>query len=167
MRLLGLDPGLRNTGWGVIDAKGNHLTWVADGVVRTDADLSLGQRLAQLYNGVQAIIASYAPEEVAVEETFVNINPASTLKLGQARGAVIVAASSLGLGVSEYAPTRVKSALVGVGRAEKAQVEAMVRLLLPGCQAKSADAADALAIAVCHAHYRTTNEKLSAARKIK
>ena len=167
MRLLGLDPGLRNTGWGVIDAEGNRLRWVADGVVRSDQTLTLGERLAQLHRGVLAVIAEWAPEEAVVEETFVNMNPASTLKLGQARGAVMVAASLSGMLVVEYAPTQVKQALVGTGRAAKDQVEMMVRRLLPNCQAKTADAADALAIAVCHAHNRGTAMKIAmGARKM-
>jgi len=163
MRVLGLDPGLRVTGWGLIDTEGNRLRWVADGVVRSDETLSLGERLAQLHRGVQAVIAEWTPDEAAVEQTFVNQNPASTLKLGQARGAVLVAASLAGLPVAEYAPTQVKQALVGTGRAAKDQVEVMVRRLLPGCEAKTADAADALAVAVCHTHNRGTASKLSQA----
>jgi len=165
MRLLGLDPGLRVTGWGVIDVDGNRLSWVADGVVRSDESLSLGERLAQLHRGVLAVIAEWTPEEAAIEQTFVNMNPASTLKLGQARGAVLVAASLTGMMVAEYAPTAVKQALVGTGRAAKDQVETMVRRLLPNCQAKTADAADALAIAVCHAHNRGTASKVALALK--
>ncbi len=163
MRLLGLDPGLRVTGWGVIEAEGNRLRWLADGVVRSDERLSLGERLAQLHRGVLAVLAAWTPDEAAVEQTFVNQNPASTLKLGQARGAVLVAASLAGLPVAEYAPTEVKQALVGTGRAAKEQVEMMVRRLLPGAEAKTADAADALAVAVCHAHHRGTARGLKAA----
>lgn len=163
MRVLGLDPGLRVTGWGVIDAEGNRLRWVADGVVRSDETLSLGERLAQLHKGVQAVLAEWTPGEAAVEQTFVNQNPASTLKLGQARGAVLVAASLAGLPVAEYAPSQVKQALVGTGRATKDQVETMVRRLLPGCRAETPDASDALAVAVCHAHNRVTAGKLAAA----
>lgn len=163
MRLLGLDPGLRVTGWGVIDAEGNRLRWIADGVVRSDETLSLGERLAQLHRGVQAVIAEWTPDEAAVEQTFVNMNPASTLKLGQARGAVLVAAALSGMIVAEYAPTAVKQALVGTGRAAKEQVEEMVRRLLPNCQAKTADAADALAVAVCHAHNRGSAAKVAQA----
>ena len=162
MKVLGLDPGLRVTGWGMIEAVGNRLIHLGDGVVRSDADRPLAERLRQLHEGVRAVIAEWAPEEAAVEETFVNMNPASTLKLGQARGAVMVAASLAGLLVAEYAPTQVKQALVGTGRAAKDQVEMMVRRLLPNCQAKTADAADALAIAVCHAHNRGTALKIVA-----
>jgi len=160
MRLLGLDPGLRVTGWGVIEAVDNRLRWLADGVVRSDDKLSLGERLAQLHEGVLAVIRDWEPDEAAVEETFVNMNPASTLKLGQARGAVIVTAAAAGLKVAEYSPAEVKKALVGTGRADKEQVEMMVRRLLPGAQAKMADASDALAVAVCHAHNRSTNSRL-------
>ncbi len=163
MRLLGLDPGLRVTGWGLIEAEGNRLSWLADGVVRSDESLSLGERLAQLHRGILAVVAAWTPDEAAVEQTFVNQNPASTLKLGQARGAVLVAASVSGLFVAEYAPSEVKQALVGTGRAAKEQVEMMVRRLLPGAEAKTADAADALAVAVCHAHHRGTARGLKAA----
>lgn len=163
MRLLGLDPGLRVTGWGVIDTEGNRLRWVADGVVRSDETLSLGERLAQLHKAVLAVIAEWTPDEAAVEQTFVNQNPASTLKLGQARGAVLVAASISGMRVAEYSPAEVKQATVGTGRAAKEQVGMMVRHLLPGCQAKTADAADALAVAICHAHNRGTANRLAKA----
>jgi len=163
MRLLGLDPGLRATGWGVIDAVDNRLRWVADGVVRSDETLGLGDRLAQLHRGVLAVIGEFLPGEAAVEETFVNMNPASTLKLGQARGAVLVAAALSGLLVGEYSPAKVKQSVVGTGRAAKEQVGMMVRRLLPGCSAKTADAADALAVALCHAHHRQTGLRIQAA----
>ncbi len=163
MKILGLDPGLRTTGWGVIDAAGNHLRWVADGIVPSDERLSLAERLAQLHRGVQAVIEQFSPGEAAVEETFVNRNPGSTLKLGQARGAVLAAAGLNGLMVAEYAPRLVKKAIVGTGQAAKDQVGMMVRQLLPGCRAESADAADALAVAICHAHHRGTARKVLAA----
>lgn len=150
-RILGLDPGLRTTGWGVIDAEDNRLRWVADGVVRSDEDLTLAERLAQLFDGVSEIIRAHAPMAVAVEETFVNKNPTSTLKLGQARGAVITAAGTARIPVFEYTPNQVKKTVVGAGHAAKDQVGFMVRRLLPGCQVKTADSADALAIAICHA----------------
>lgn len=161
MRVLGLDPGLRVTGWGVIEADGNRLAPVADGVVRADESLSLAERLAQLHRGIIEVIQAHAPVEAAVEETFVNRNPASTLKLGQARGAVLLAPALAGLPVAEYAPSVVKKALVGGGRAAKGQVGVMVRMLLPGCRAETADAADALAVAVCHAHHRATATRWS------
>ena len=154
MRLLGLDPGLRMTGWGVLEQRDNRLIWVADGTVTSDEKLGLAARLAQLHRGVAEIITRYAPEEIAVEETFVNRNPASTLKLGQARGAVLTAAGLAGVPVAEYAPSLVKKAVVGGGQAAKQQVGMMVRQLLPACQIATEDAADALAVAICHAHHR-------------
>ncbi|MEW5728619.1 MAG: crossover junction endodeoxyribonuclease RuvC [Pseudomonadota bacterium] len=162
MRVLGLDPGLRTTGWGVIDMVDNRLRYVADGVVTSDDRLTLAERLAQLHQGVRAVIAEWTPEEAAVEETFVNKNPESTLKLGQARGAVLLAPALLGLPVGEYAPARVKQSVVGTGRAAKDQVGMMVRTLLPGCLVKSPDAADALAVAICHAHHRATARRMVA-----
>ena len=153
-RLLGLDPGLRTTGWGVVDAVDNRLIWVADGTVTSDETLPLSDRLVQLHRGVAAVIARYQPAEIAVEETFVNRNPLSTLKLGQARGAVLTAAGMSGLPVAEYAALLVKKSVVGAGRAAKEQVGMMVRQLLPACQTASEDAADALAVAICHAHHR-------------
>jgi crossover junction endodeoxyribonuclease RuvC len=156
IRLLGLDPGLRNTGWGVIDVDGNRLTHVADGVVAVAADQPMASRLAALYDALLAIIAEHLPDQAAVEETFVNKNPASTLKLGQARGVVLLAPARAGLPVAEYSANRVKKAVTGTGHAAKQQVETMVRTLLPGAAADSADAADALAVAICHAHYAAT-----------
>lgn len=163
MKFLGLDPGLRTTGWGVIDAMGNRLQWVADGIVRSDDDGDLAVRLAQMHRGIQEVIAQYRPDEAAVEQTFVNQNPSSTLKLGQARGVVLLAAALAGLPVGEYAPRLVKQAVVGSGRAAKQQVGMMVRQLLPQCQVSSADAADALAVAICHAHHRGSAVRLRAA----
>lgn len=163
MRVLGLDPGLRTTGWGLIDSDGPRLRYVADGVVKSDDRLSLAERLAQLHQGVRAVIDRWAPEEAAVEQTFVNKNPESTLKLGQARGAVLLAPALVGLWVGEYAPSLVKQAVVGTGRAAKDQVGMMVRTLLPGCLVTSPDAADALAVAICHAHHRATARKLGVA----
>lgn len=161
MRVLGLDPGLRVTGWGVIEAEGNRLRHVADGVVRSDDKLSLAERLAQLHVGVAMVIAQWKPAEAAAEETFVNMNPSSTLKLGQARGVVLLAPAMAGLHVGEYAPSMVKQAVVGTGRAAKEQVGAMVRTLLPGCLVTSPDAADALAVAICHAHHRATARRVA------
>ncbi len=163
MRILGLDPGLRNTGWGIIDVMGNRLCHVADGVIKSDAALPLAERLVQLHDGVNAVIAQWAPEEAAVEETFVNKNPESTLKLGQARGVVLLAPARAGLPVGEYAAALVKQSVVGTGRAAKEQVGMMVRTLLPGCGAATADAADALAVAICHAHHRNTQKRLAGA----
>ena len=163
MRLLGLDPGLRSTGWGVIDATDNRLRWVADGTVRSNDRLTLAERLAELHRGVLAVIARWEPNEAAVEETFVNVNPASTLKLGQARGSVLVAAALSGLPVAEYSPRLVKQAVVGTGRATKEQIGMMVRHLLPGSQVSGGDAADALAVAICHAHHASTARRIQAA----
>lgn len=159
MRVLGLDPGLRRTGWGVIEVTDNRLRAVADGVVRSTDALSLAERLVQLHAGIAEIIRLHAPDEAAVEETFVNKNPASTLKLGQARGVVLLAPAQAGLPVAEYSPALVKQSLVGTGRAAKEQVGLMVRTLLPGVTAVE-DAADALAVAICHAHHRATAKRL-------
>jgi crossover junction endodeoxyribonuclease RuvC len=163
MRVLGLDPGLRITGWGIIEMRDNRLRYIADGVVRSDDRLSLAERLVQLHDGIAAVIATWAPEEAAVEETFVNKNPNSTLKLGQARGVVMLAPAKAGLAVGEYSPALVKQAVVGTGRAAKEQVGMMVRTLLPGCLAATADAADALAVAICHAHHRASARRLAEA----
>ena len=152
MRLLGLDPGLRNTGWGVIDAEGNRLKHVAQGVAKTSTDASLAVRLGELYRLLGAVLDQYQPDAAAVEETFVNKNPGSTLKLGMARGVVLLAPAERGVPVAEYAANMIKKSVVGAGHAEKTQVQLMVRRLLPGCGVVKADAADALAVAICHAH---------------
>ncbi len=141
----------------------NRLRHVADGVVKSDSTLSLAERLVQLHDGVNAVITQWAPEEAAVEETFVNKNPESTLKLGQARGVVLLAPARAGLPVGEYSAALVKQSVVGTGRAAKEQVGMMVRTLLPGCFAATADAADALAVAICHAHHRSTQRRLAGA----
>ena len=156
MRVLGLDPGLRHTGWGVIDVVGNRLTHVADGVVSAPVTLPLGERLVALFRQVTEVIARFLPDEAAVEETFVNKNPASTLKLGVARGVVLLAPAERGVPVAEYSANMVKKSVVGAGHADKTQVQLMVRRLLPGCVIASADAADALAVAICHAHHMGT-----------
>lgn len=156
MRVVGLDPGLRHTGWGVIDVSGNRLSHVADGVVHAPLDLPLAERLVALFRQVSAVLEAYRPDEAAVEESFVNKNPASTLKLGVARGVVLLAPAERGLRVSEYSTNLVKKSVVGVGHAEKSQVQLMVRRLLPGCGTTAADAADALAVAICHAHHANT-----------
>ena len=155
MRLIGLDPGLRNTGWGVIDVTDNRLSHVAHGVVSTEARLSLAERLVQLEEGLAAVIERFAPVEAAVEETFVNRNPGSTLKLGQARGIALLVPARAGLAVAEYPPNVIKKTVVGSGHAAKEQIQMMVRTLLPGCAITNADAADALAVAICHAHHRS------------
>jgi crossover junction endodeoxyribonuclease RuvC len=161
MRVIGLDPGLGTTGWGVIEAEGNHLRHIADGVVDTDTDQPLAARLASLHEALAALLAAWRPDAAAVEETFVNRNPASTLKLGQARGVVLLAPALLGIPVAEYQATAVKRAVVGQGHAAKEQVQAMVRMLLPGAAPGRADAADALAVAICHAHHAATARRLA------
>jgi len=170
MRIVGLDPGLRRTGWGVIDAPSGRLRYVAHGTVDSDGDASLPERLRQLYDGLSAVLALHRPDEAAVEETFVNRNPVSTLKLGQARGIALLVPALAGLPVAEYLPNRVKQAVVGYGHADKVQVQAMVGRLLPGAAAAAgsvaADAADALALAICHAHYAATARRIAAARPV-
>ncbi|GGI93445.1 crossover junction endodeoxyribonuclease RuvC [Polymorphobacter multimanifer] len=155
MRLIiGLAPGLAATGWGIIEASGNRLRHIAHGTVKTAAAAPLAERLVALYDGLVAVIAAHGATEAAVEEVFVNANPQSTLKLGQARGVVLLAAGRAGLPVHEYSTRLVKKALTGTGAAEKAQVQAMVERLLPGIKVTGADAADALAVAIAHAHLR-------------
>lgn len=166
MRLLGIDPGLRVTGWGLIEARGNRLIYVGDGVVKSDGAAPLAERLLQLFEGLSTIVQSHAPDEVAIEETFVNTNAASTLKLGQARGVALLVPARFGLTVAEYPPNLVKKSVVGVGHAAKGQVQMMVRTLLPGCLSTSADAADALAVAICHAHHRTSRAIVAAAESV-
>ncbi len=153
MLIIGLDPGLGCTGWGVIAVEGNRLSHVANGQVRTDPKHSLPARLVRLESELAAVLDAHRPAAAAVEEVFLNENPQSTLKLGQARGVVLLAAARRGLEVGEYAPRLVKKAVVGVGGAEKAQVHAMIQRLLPGVKVAGADAADALAVAVTHAHH--------------
>jgi crossover junction endodeoxyribonuclease RuvC len=164
MRLLGLDPGLRRTGWGVIDAIGNRLVYVADGVIAVRAEGTLADRLTAIFRGLNDVLERYRPDAAAVEESFVNKNPSSTLKLGVARGVALLAPAERGIPVLEYSTNLVKKSVVGQGHAEKAQVQMMVRRLLPGCLFSSADAADALAVAICHAHHAQTSQRLIEAR---
>lgn len=152
MLILGLDPGLGTTGWGVIRAEGNRLSHVANGMISTDTKLPLPARLVALDAALAAVIAAHGPDQAAVEEVFVNANPQSTLKLGQARGVVLLGAARTGIPVAEYAARLVKKSVVGVGNASKDQVHAMVSRLLPGCSIAGEDAADALAVAITHAH---------------
>ncbi|HUP66797.1 MAG TPA: crossover junction endodeoxyribonuclease RuvC [Sphingomicrobium sp.] len=160
MRILGLDPGLGTTGWGLIESEGNRLSHVANGQVRTDPLTPLAQRLARIADQLEALIAEHRPDSAAVEEVFVNANPQSTLKLGQARGVVIMVAARSGMQVGEYAARLVKKAVVGTGGAEKAQVHAMVGRLLPGAKIAGPDAADALAVAITHAHHLATQRRI-------
>lgn len=153
-RIIGIDPGLQATGWGILESDGIRLTHIAHGTVRSDPGKALANRLLMLHDGIAEILQDYAPQEAAVEETFVNKNPVSTLKLGQARGVCLLVPALAGLVVSEYAPNHIKKAVVGVGHAGKAQVEAMVATLLPKATLSGADAIDALAVAICHAHQR-------------
>jgi crossover junction endodeoxyribonuclease RuvC len=153
LRILGLDPGLGTTGWGLIEAQGNRLSHVANGELKTKTAAPLPERLADLANQLEALIAEHRPDGAAVEEVFVNKNPQSTLKLGQARGVVIMLAARAGISVGEYAARLVKKAVVGNGNAEKVQVHSMVARLLPGVKIAGPDAADALAVAITHAHH--------------
>ena len=161
MKILGLDPGLGTTGWGVIEAEGNRLRHLANGQLKTDSAAALPKRLALLGEQLEAVLAQYRPDAAAVEEVFVNANAQSTLKLGQARGVVIMTAARSGIEVGEYAARLVKKAVVGVGNAEKTQVHAMVSRLLPGTKIASADAADALAVAITHAHHLATARRIA------
>ena len=152
MIIIGLDPGLGTTGWGVIAKSGNRLSHIANGQVKTDAKAPLAERLVTLDRELTDVILAHRPDQGAVEEVFVNTNAQSTLKLGQARGVCLLALARAGLPVSEYATRLVKKAIVGTGGADKAQVQAMLGVLLPGVKLAGADAADALAVAICHAH---------------
>jgi crossover junction endodeoxyribonuclease RuvC len=156
VRLLGLDPGLRFTGWGVIDVDGNRLRHIGDGVIATDSAEPVPERLKILHDALQALLERLHPDEAAVEETYVNRNGAATLKLGYARGVALLAPALAGVSVTEYGAKAVKKAVVGTGGADKNQVEMMVRRLLPGALIRRADASDALAVAICHAHHRAS-----------
>lgn len=155
--ILGIDPGLQHTGWGVILSRANQLSFIACGIIHTDAKKTMPERLCQLNSGLRQVIGLHKPGEVAVEETFVNKNNASSLKLGQARGAILLSVSLEQIPVFEYSANLVKKSVVGSGHADKEQVAMMVKTLLPASNAAGADAADALATAICHAHQRTLN----------
>lgn len=156
VRLLGIDPGLRFTGWGLVEVDGNRLRHLADGVIATDSDVGVPERLCVLHDALAALLLEYRPDEAAVEETYVNRNGTATLKLGYARGVALLAPALAGIPVAEYAALTVKQAVVGTGGAAKEQVQMMVRRLLPGATIRRADAADALAVAICHAHHRAS-----------
>ncbi|NCU19499.1 crossover junction endodeoxyribonuclease RuvC [Candidatus Falkowbacteria bacterium] len=162
MRVLGIDPGLRNLGWGVIEMTGSRLIHVANGIIHSEGD-DLALRLLSLHQGLTLVIAQHAPDAAAVEQTFVNKDAVATLKLGQARGIAMLVPAQAGLAVGEYAPNAVKKAVVGVGHADKAQVQHMVRFQLPGVDLAGADAADALAVAICHAHHLQSATRLARA----
>jgi crossover junction endodeoxyribonuclease RuvC len=161
VRLMGIDPGLRFTGWGVIGVDGNRLIHIADGVIATESELSVPLRLKAIHDGLTTLFAEYRPDEAAVEETYVNRNGAATLKLGYARGVALLAPALVGIPVLEYGAKAVKSAVVGTGGASKDQVEMMVRRLLPGATLRRADASDALAVAICHAHHRSSRLRVA------
>jgi crossover junction endodeoxyribonuclease RuvC len=166
IRIIGIDPGLRRTGWGIIETDGVRLSYIASGCVTSQADDDLAVRLRDLYHGLTAVLTTHGPHEAAVEETFVNENARATLKLGQARGMAMLAPAMKGLSVAEYAPNVVKKTVVGAGHAEKNQVQAMIGFLLPRARFDSADEADALAIAICHANHRSSPHA-KAARQLK
>ncbi len=161
VRLLGIDPGLQHTGWGMVESAGSRLRHLGDGVISTDAAMPLAERLSAIYRGLAELLANWQPDEAAVEHTYVNKNPGAALKLGQARGVALLAPALLGIPVAEYQAMEVKRAVVGTGHADKVQVEAMVRRLLPGATIRRADASDALAVAICHASHRSTRIALA------
>ena len=159
VRILGIDPGLRHTGWGVLEAEGVRLSYVASGAIHPPTEGELAVRLRALHEALAAVIAVHEPDEAAVEETFVNRDPQSALKLGHARGVALVVPALAGIEVSEYSANLVKKTVVGAGHAEKAQIAMMVKVLLPRSEAQSADAADALAVAICHAQHRGARKR--------
>jgi crossover junction endodeoxyribonuclease RuvC len=163
LRIAGFDPGLSRTGWGVIDVSGSKLMHIANGVIATKPTHSLGERLAMLHFGIRAVLAEHAPQAVAVEQAFVAKDPLAALKLGHARAIALLAAAEAQIAIAEYAPNHIKKSVVGVGHATKEQIQAMVRHLLPAVRFDAADAADALACAIAHAHLAGTNARLAAA----
>jgi crossover junction endodeoxyribonuclease RuvC len=154
IRIIGIDPGLRRTGWGIVECLGNSLHFVASGTIRSDDKADLASRLCQLHDGLAEILHAHMPHEAAVEQTFVNTNAAATLKLGQARGIAMLVPARTGIRVAEYAPNAVKKAVIGVGHGDKKQIHMMVKVLMPKATFDTDDAADALAIAICHSHHR-------------
>jgi len=158
VRIIGIDPGLRRCGWGIVESEGNRLRFVAAGTIMPDVKLGLPDRLRLLFEGLSELIRRHAPHEAAVEETFVSAGARSALQLGQARGVALMTPASLGLPVGEYAANLIKKSVVGSGHADKTQVQMMVKILLPQAEFDGADAADALAIAICHAHHRASQQ---------
>jgi crossover junction endodeoxyribonuclease RuvC len=158
IRIIGIDPGLRRTGWGIIESDGVRLSYVASGHIGADAGNPLADRLREIFEGLAGVLASFRPHEAAVEETFVNKDARSTLKLGQARGIALLAPAMKGIAVAEYTPNQIKKTVTGAGHAEKRQIQAMIGFLLPKARFESADEADALAIAICHANHRGSAE---------
>lgn len=160
MKILGIDPGLQKTGWGIVEAVDNRLSFITCGLIKTDPELTLADRLAQIDRGMQAVVDEHKPEAAAIEETFVNSNPVSALKLGCARGVAMVVPARAGIPVHEYAANLIKKSVVGNGHASKEQVGMMVRTLIPSVgRGLGADEADAIAIAICHAHHATTKSR--------
>lgn len=154
IRILGLDPSLSSTGWGIIEVENNRLRYVADGFIPTSPKMPLSDRLAIIHKTLAQVIELYKPAEAAIEQVFLNDNPHSTIKLGMARGVVMLAPALYDIPVAEYEPNKIKKAVVGVGKADKYQVETMVKILLPGCKPKNNDSSDALAMAICHYNFR-------------
>ncbi|WP_336055367.1 crossover junction endodeoxyribonuclease RuvC [Nitratireductor sp. CH_MIT9313-5] len=154
IRIIGIDPGLRRTGWAIIESLGNSLHFVAAGTVTSDGKADLASRLCQLHDGLSNVLHAHMPVEAAVEQTFVNKDATATLKLGQARGIAMLVPALAGLPVSEYAPNAVKKTVIGVGHGDKKQIHMMVKVLMPRAKFDTDDAADAIAIAICHAHHR-------------
>lgn len=165
MRVLGIDPGLENTGWGIIESEGSSLRFIAAGIVKTKASTPMAERLLKIDEELTQVCAQWQPETAAIEETFVNMNAASSLKLGQARGVAMLVPARYGIAVAEYATNLVKKSVVGSGHAAKDQVGMMIKMLLPGCGELGADAADALAVAICHAHHAQSQNMIHAALK--
>lgn len=162
IRIIGIDPGLRRTGWGIVEADGSRLTYVASGLITSDAEDDLAYRLRSIHEGLSAVLAAHRPVEAAVEETFVNKDARATLKLGQARGIALLAPAQKGLRIAEYPPNVIKKTVTGTGHGEKGQIQAMIGFLLPKAKFESADEADALAIAICHASHRGTQRMIAA-----
>ncbi len=163
MRILGIDPGLQKTGWGIIESEGNALRFIACGLIKTNTAETLPERLTQIDNELSLIVSQWTPDSAAVEETFVNKNPASALKLGQARGVALVVPARNGVPVAEYGANLVKKSIVGAGHAAKEQMGMMIRVLLPACGNPGEDEADALAVAICHAHHAHSAKRLEKA----
>ncbi len=159
VKILGLDPSLSSTGWGIIEAENNRLRYIADGFIPTETKMPIAERLAQIKNALSDVIEFYKPDEAAIEQVFLNTNAVSTIKLGMARGVVMMVPALYNISVTEYEPNKIKKAVVGVGKAEKNQVETMVKILLPGCKPKNNDSSDALAIAITHNSFRTIRVK--------
>jgi len=163
IRIIGIDPGLRRTGWGIVESLGSRLSFLGAGTIFPKESAPLSERLCAIHDGLAEVLAEFAPDEAAVEATFVNRDAAATLKLGQARGVAMLAPARLGIVVAEYAPNAVKKAIVGAGHAEKVQIRMMISVLLPRAEFDTDDSADALAIAICHAHHRGVAVKLARA----